>query len=89
MHWKGGGGTPPSPPLSRARSLCPPTVSLTPIASLNGICNRQYRPQPLGQPPPTACLTACLTASGAASQCIPGGGYLRFFLKEPKGPVLT
>ena len=35
MHWKGGGGA------SRARSPCPATVSLTPSASLNGICNRQ------------------------------------------------
>ena len=48
MHWRGGGvppmcnipsGYPPRPP-SRAPSLCPATVSLTPSASLNGICNR-------------------------------------------------
>ena len=38
-----GGGTPPS----RAPSLCPATVSLTPSASFNGIYNRQG-------PPPTA-----------------------------------
>ena len=34
-----GGGNPPPP--SRAPSLCPATVPLTPSASLNGICNRQ------------------------------------------------
>ena len=34
------GGTPPPPP-SRAPSLRPATVPLTPSASLNGICNRQ------------------------------------------------
>ena len=39
MHRKGG-GTPPLPP-SRAHSLCPATVPLTPSAGLNGICNRQ------------------------------------------------
>ena len=36
MHWEKG-GLPPS----RARSLCPATVPLTPSASLNGICNQQ------------------------------------------------
>ena len=40
MHWKGGRYAPPPPP-SRAPSLCPATVPLTPSASLNGICNRQ------------------------------------------------
>ena len=44
LGWRGG-GTPPlepaPPPLSRAPSLCPATVSLTPSAGLNGICNRQ------------------------------------------------
>ena len=34
-----GGGDPPHP--SRALSLCPATVSLTPSARLNGICTRQ------------------------------------------------
>ena len=29
------------PPGSRAPSLCTATVSLTPSASVNGICNRQ------------------------------------------------
>ena len=37
---KGGAPPPPSPP-SRAPSLCPATVPLTPSASLNGICNQQ------------------------------------------------
>ena len=37
MRWKG--GRYPSP--SRAPSLCPATVSLTPSASFNGVCNRQ------------------------------------------------
>ena len=36
---------------SRAPSLCPATVSLTPSASFNGTCNRQ-------QPPPTALATS-------------------------------
>ena len=31
----------PSPPPSRAPSLCPATVPLTPSASFHGICNRQ------------------------------------------------
>ena len=31
----------PLPPPSRAPSLCPATVPLTPSAGLNGICNRQ------------------------------------------------
>ena len=44
------GGQVPSLP-SRAPSLCPAAVSLTPSASLNGICNRQY-------PPPTALATS-------------------------------
>ena len=35
------GGEVPPPPLSRASSLCPPTVPLTASASLNGTCNRQ------------------------------------------------
>ena len=39
MHWKG--GRYPPPPPSRAPSLCPATVSLTPSASFDGICNRQ------------------------------------------------
>ena len=54
----------PPPPLSRAPSLCPDTVCLTASASFNGIVADSNRPQPLWQPPPTACLTA----SGAASE---------------------
>ena len=46
----GGGAGTPTPP-SRAPSLHPATVSLTPSASLNGICNRQ-------SPPPTALATS-------------------------------
>ena len=38
MHWEGGEIT--SPP-SRAPSLCPATVPLTPSAGFDGICNRQ------------------------------------------------
>ena len=38
MHWKGGRYPPPP---SRAPSLCPATVPLTPSAGFNGICNRQ------------------------------------------------
>ena len=34
-------GLSPPPPPSRAPSLCPATVHLTPSASFNGICNRQ------------------------------------------------
>ena len=53
MHWTGGVPPPPlcdipsgccsftPPPPSRAPSLCPATVPLTPSAGLNGICNRQ------------------------------------------------
>ena len=36
----GKGGCPP-PPRSRAPSLCPATVPLTPSAGFNGFCNRQ------------------------------------------------
>ena len=35
----GRGGAPPPP--SMAPSLCPDTVSFTPSATLNGMCNRQ------------------------------------------------
>ena len=52
------GVTPPPPP--RAPGLCPATVSLTPSASLKGICNRQ---KPLWQPPPTASGAAAEVAS--------------------------
>ena len=45
----GRGEAPPSP--SRAPSLCPATVPLTPSASFNGICNRR-------KPPPTALATS-------------------------------
>ena len=38
MLWKGGR---PPPPPSRAPSLCPATVPLTPSAGFNGICNRR------------------------------------------------
>ena len=38
LHWKGGCATPPP---SRAPSVRPATVSLTPSAGFNGICNRQ------------------------------------------------
>ena len=34
----------PPPPPSRAPSLCPATVTLTPSAGFNGICNRRYPP---------------------------------------------
>ena len=56
MHWKGGS---PPPPPSRAPSLCPATVPLTPASTFVTDSNR---PQPLRQPPPTACLTASRTA---------------------------
>ena len=52
----------PSP--SRLPSLCPASLSLTANCSFDGICDRQSRPQPLGQPPPTAHLSA----SGAAPE---------------------
>ena len=49
IHWKGGGVTPcvtlrlvgNPPPSPQVPRLCPATVSLTPNASFNGICNRQ------------------------------------------------
>ena len=44
------GGAPPPLP-GRAPSLRPPTVPLTPSASLNGVCNRLW-------PPPTALETS-------------------------------
>ena len=47
VHGKGGS----HPPPSRARSLCPGTVSLAASASFSGIYNRQ-------QPPPTALATS-------------------------------
>ena len=63
MHWKGG--------ASRASSLCPATVPLTPSASPNGICNRQL-------PPTTALETAsnrlpnrCWAASEGPSFLMP------------------
>ena len=69
------GGDAPPPP-SRAPSLCPATVPLRASTSLNGIVTDSNRPQPLRQPP----RTACPTASGAASEVpfpsnasLPGG----------------
>ena len=67
MHWKW--EVPPTPPRSRAPSLRPATVSLTPSASLNGICTESNRPQPLRQPPPTACLTASAPPLARAVEC--------------------
>ena len=64
MHWKGGGVTPP-PSNSRAPSLCPATVPLT--ATSTAFVTDSNRPQPLRQPPPTACLTAPRAASEASS----------------------
>ena len=58
-----GGGTPP--PLQGAPSPCPATVPLTPNAGLASVTDSN-RPQPLRQPPPTACLTA-LEAAEAPS----------------------
>ena len=54
---EGGEGTPPPPAPSRA-----PTIPLTATTIFN--VTDSNRPQPLGQPPPTACLPA----SGAASE---------------------
>ena len=65
----GGGGFPPPP--SRAPSLCPATVALAPTSmaiqqapASMALVTDSNRPQPLCQPPPTACPTA----SGAASE---------------------
>ena len=55
MHWKG--GKVPPPPC-RAPSLCPAIVSLTASASFMAFVTDSNRPQPLWQPPPTACLAA-------------------------------
>ena len=52
LEERGGG----YPPPSRAPSLCPATVSQVP-ASMAFVTDSN-RPQPLWQPPPTACLTA-------------------------------
>ena len=41
MGWTGRAGVEVPPTPSRAPSLCPATVCLTPSARLNGICNRQ------------------------------------------------
>ena len=51
-------------PPSRAPSLCPATVPLTASAGFQASVTDSNRPQPLRQPPPTACLSA----SGAASE---------------------
>ena len=72
MHWKGRGDTPPS----RAPSLCSATVPLTPSAASMAFVTDSDRPQPLWQPPPTACLTASGAASEATSlqMHVCGGG---------------
>ena len=57
------GGSPP-PPSSRAPSLCPATVLQRHVPGSMVFVTDSNRPQPLRQPPPTACLTA----SGAASE---------------------
>ena len=50
------GGVPPHP--SRAPSLRPATVPLTALPASMAFATDSNRPQPLRQPPPTACLTA-------------------------------
>ena len=62
----GRGGRSPPPP-SKAPGLCPATVSLTASASFGGIVTDSNRPEPLWQPPPTACLTACRATSEVLS----------------------
>ena len=59
-----GGGVTPPPSLTRAPSLRPAPVSLTPSAGLAFVTDSN-RPQPLWQPPPTACPTASVGASEA------------------------
>ena len=64
MHCPGVGNPAPH---SRASSLCPVTVPLTPSASSMAFVTDSNRPQPLWQPPPTACLTAAVAASEVPS----------------------
>ena len=66
MHWKRG-GVPPPPPRGRPAHAQPLSPSRQVPASMAFVTDSN-RPQPLRQPPPTACLTASGAASGAASE---------------------
>ena len=59
-----GGGTPP-PPFG-APSRCPATVTQRQVPASMAFVTDRNRPQPLWQPPPTACLAA----SGAAPEAL-------------------
>ena len=65
MHWKGGGvPPPPSPgPPAYAQPLSP----LRQVPASMAFVTDSNRPQPLWQPPPTACLTASRAASEVPS----------------------
>ena len=76
---RGPGRSPPPP--SRARSRCPATVPLTPSASLNGICNRQY-------PPPTALATSSNRLSNRLRGCCFRRGAIHSLCAEVPGNTM-
>ena len=68
MHWKGGAPPPPPPPGLQGPQPMPSHCPRRFVTDSN-------RPQPLWQPPPTACLTASGAASEAPSRLMhPWGG---------------
>ena len=66
MHWKGGRYPPPPPPGRPAYAQPLPPERQVP-ASMAFVTDSN-RPQPLWQPPPTACLTACGVTSEVLSR---------------------
>ena len=73
MHWKGGGTTPPPPPGRPAYAQ--PRSPWRQVPASMVLVTDSNRPQPLWQPPSTACPTATRVASEAPSllmHCIHG-----------------
>ena len=74
------------PPFLRAPSLCPATVPQRQVPASLASVTDSNRPQPLWQPPPTACLTASVAASEGffppSNASLRGGGC------PTKGPLI-
>ena len=64
MHWKGGRQPPPPPPPGRP-AYAQPLFPRRQVPASMAFVTDSNRPQPLWQPPPTACLTASRAASEA------------------------
>ena len=79
---------PPPPPAASAQPML--SHCLPDSTSFNGICNRQYLPQPLWQPPPTACPTLSGAASVPSLLMHWGGGVVtNYILQYPQESLLN